>query len=481
MVDEREGLPMLPRVVDLFCGAGGLAVGFQAAGCQIDAAVDLDVVAGDTFRENLAILQPAAPPRVLTGLNSDLEHLDLALVVNRPPDILVGGPPCQGFSRLGRGKLDSLSDEGFEGDPRNQLYRRFLDAVRRWRPPALVMENVPGMVSVRGINYAAIVVGELAAAGYRVGYAQLNAVWFGVPQFRERLFFLGLREDLGMRPQAPLATNRVLLPDGYRRPLSRRVEKLPFEPDWERLEGELPVLFARGAGAAVTVSEALDDLPVLIDHLDGTALSRGDLHRLRAYRSDPHTAYARLMRTWPGLPPSDLVKDHVVRRTPRDYKTFRRMRHGDRYPQALRIARENFVEEVERRRLLGTAPTQDTPEWETLERKFVPPYPEGSFDDRWRKLIPDQPSWTVPAHLAKDSYSHIHHDSDQARMISVREAARLQSFADGFCFSGNMGDCFRQIGNAVPPLLAWAIAHSLLRTLGYEATPPPNLSGESQG
>jgi DNA (cytosine-5)-methyltransferase 1 len=92
------------------------------------------------------------------------------------------------------------------------------------------------------------------------------------------------------------------------------------------------------------------------------------------------------------------------------------------------------------------------------------------FLDKWRKLMADQPSWTVPAHLSKDTYSHIHHDSDQARMISVREAARLQSFPDQFRFQGNMGDCYRQIGNAVPPLLAWSIASTLLHLLGYNET-----------
>src|SRR6202011_5391969 len=119
----------------------------------------------------------------------------------------------------------------------------------------------------------------------------------------------------------------------------------------------------------------------------------------------------------------------------------------------------------------GSAPDPGTQEWEDFEAKFMPPYDEHDFPDKWRKLIPERPSWTVPAHLAKDSYSHIHYDGEQARMISVREAARLQSFPDAFLFTGNMGDCFRQIGNAVPPLLAWAIAAELLRVLGYRAIP----------
>ena len=172
------------------------------------------------------------------------------------------------------------------------------------------------------------------------------------------------------------------------------------------------------------------------------------------------------MRQWPGFPPADGVSDHVVRRTPRDYEVFRRMRPGDRYPEALAIAKAIMDEEVERLQATGCLPDRGTPAWEELKERFIPPYKVEEFPDKWGKLIPDRPSWTVPGHLAKDSYSHIHYDSTQARMISIREAARLQSFPDAFLFTGNMGDCFRQIGNAVPPLLARAVADALLGVLG---------------
>lgn len=464
---------MLPRVVDLFCGAGGLALGFRAAGCIIDAAVDADEISGETLRRNLSLLQPEVHPRVLAGEEFDLTDLDLARITVTPPDILIGGPPCQGFSRLGRGKLDSLSDEGFEGDPRNELYRHFLDAVRFWRPRAVVMENVPGMLSVRGVNYAVIVEGELADEGYRVGYAQLNSVWYGVPQFRERLFFIGIREDLGIRPEAPRESHRAPLTEGYRRPLREQMRPLAFDLDWERLEGELAIGFDAAAIPAVTVKEALEDLPPIDNYLLDDIATRGDFRRQHDYQQLPQNAYGRLMRSWPGLAAPTVLLDHVTRRTPRDYETFGRMQPGDRYPQAVAIASKRFEEAIARLTLLGLAPETGSPEWKRIEEQFVPPYPLGSFDDRWRKLIPDQPSWTVPAHLAHDSYSHIHYDGAQARMISVREAARLQSFPDSFQFTGNMGECFRQIGNAVPPLLAWAIAHRLLCQLGHQATPPP--------
>ena len=95
----------------------------------------------------------------------------------------------------------------------------------------------------------------------------------------------------------------------------------------------------------------------------------------------------------------------------------------------------------------------------------VPPYRNDAFHDKWRKLIANEPSWTLTAHLSKDTYSHIHYDSRQARTISVREAARLQSFPDGVEFAGNFGEQYRQIGNAVPPLLARAIASELFLQL----------------
>jgi DNA (cytosine-5)-methyltransferase 1 len=146
------------------------------------------------------------------------------------------------------------------------------------------------------------------------------------------------------------------------------------------------------------------------------------------------------------------------------------MKPGDRFPEALAIARAVRDEALARLQAAGTAPNPGTQEWDEFGARFVPPYDEHDFPDKWRKLIPDRPSWTVPAHLARDSYSHIHYDSVQARMISIREAARLQSFPDAFLFAGNMGDCFRQIGNAVPPLLARAVAQAVLRTLDRKIT-----------
>lgn len=464
-------------VIDLFAGAGGLSLGFAAAGCRILAAVDVDELAARTFTENFRKLQPEDPPTVLGGDEGDLEDLDLERVHEGPaPDFLIGGPPCQGFSRIGRAKLDSLYEEGFAEDPRNELYRRFLEAAEFWRPTVVLMENVPGMLSVAGRNVADDAAADLAGIGYSVGYGLLNAVWYGVPQFRERLFFVGIRSDLGLEPCLPDATHFAELPSGYSRPVGAWTLPLPFVA-----HRELHVKLDSASRPATTAREALEDLPEITDHLASqTHASRRDFRRMAEYRSSARSPFARLMRGWPSLDTATTIHDHVIRRTPRDYETFKRMLPGDRYPQALSIARQRFHEELARLHHLGVAPQTDSPAYRELERRFVPPYPLDVFVDKWRKLLPDQPSWTIPAHLSKDAYSHIHYDSAQARAISVREAARLQSFPDTYSFAGCMGDCFRQVGNAVPPLLSWAVATKLLDLVGLAGRPTP-LEGADAG
>jgi len=130
-----------------------------------------------------------------------------------------------------------------------------------------------------------------------------------------------------------------------------------------------------------------------------------------------------------------------------------------------------FKEKIERFRLEGKVIVEGSPEYEDLRRKTVPPYDHRKFPNKWRKMEPDAPVRTLMAHLGKDTYTHIHFDSTQARTISVREAARLQSFPDGFRFCGGMNAAFRQIGNAVPPLLVNVLACEILKVLGVPHAP----------
>lgn len=207
------------------------------------------------------------------------------------------------------------------------------------------------------------------------------------------------------------------------------------------------------------MGEAFADLPSFVSHLDKQQKYKSDRKTHPPLPYEPvENDYTRLMRSWDGLVYSTQVVDQYCRYTPRDFAIFRRMAHGDTYPDAVRIAGELFRE--------ATASWQaDSGQPYPRPEMFIPPYPLGKFADRWKKLDPSKPSWTVTAHLSKDCYSHIHPDSKQARTISIREAARLQSFPDSFDFMGNTGDSYRQIGNAVPPLLAQALAISICKHL----------------
>ena len=211
---------------------------------------------------------------------------------------------------------------------------------------------------------------------------------------------------------------------------------------------------------AVTVRQAIGDLPPITALRDGT-LPTGPrrFDTPCGYRPGRPSAYARVLRDWPGLESSvEGPRDHVIRKLPRDWPIFERMCPGDEYPAAHRIAEALLNDALHGRRETRVSAQE-------LRRRIVPPYRVDGFPNKWWKLHPDEPSRTLMAHLGKDSYSHIHFDDLQARTISVREAARLQSFPDGFVFAGSMNSAFRQIGNAVPPLLAYQIALTLKRTI----------------
>ena len=209
----------------------------------------------------------------------------------------------------------------------------------------------------------------------------------------------------------------------------------------------------------VSVREALGDLPRLRGHLETPPIPPTD--RDLPLRGTP-SPYVSGLRDWPLVRPPNALSGHWYRFTPRDFPIFRLMAQGDCYPEALEIAHSFF-----RARLsaMDSPPRPDTLAYQKLKDEIVPPYRNDAFHDKWQKLIADQPSWTLTAHLSKDSYSHIHYDSRQARTITVREAARLQSFPDGVEFCGNQGEKFRQIGNAVPPVLARAIARHIFDEL----------------
>ena len=481
----RRGLR--PRVLDLFAGCGGLSLGFQRAGFDIVGAVEHDPVAIQTHARNFSgtthpHFAAHSEPRDITEVEpaSLLDSLHLRGNPENAIDVIIGGPPCQAFARVGRAKLREIDQhpEAFTHDPRSNLYLRYLQYVQELMPLALLIENVPDVMNFAGQNLAEEICENLKQIGYRAGYTLLNAAYYGVPQMRDRMFLIAFRDELDLQVQFPAPTHWVDLPPGYTG--SRHVALRVLIENGHRLDLRqlpLPGLEPAEQGfidppspdpqllPAVTVENALADLPpIMAQQLhDAGQLKRGTRRfvELTPYRDDVEpTRFAADMRNWPRFKNKQGVRDHVIRSLPRDYRIFARMQPGDQYPQAHALA-ESLCEEERRRRQI----TVDSAEHELLKSAMIPPYDPGKFPNKWRKLEADLPSRTLMAHIGKDTYSHIHYDSQQARTISVREAARLQSFPDGFEFAGTMNPAFRQIGNAVPPLLACALAKTIRRQL----------------
>lgn len=460
-----------PRTLELCSGCGGLSLGLAAAGFSLQAHVENDSTAAKSYALNFkappgVTAEAWAGPRDMVEQAADQVVRDLGLSSRAVEafDVLAAGLPCQAFARIGRSKLRSIAKdnetEAYRSDPRARLYKRFLEYVEATQPVAIVIENVPDVLNFGGHNVPQEICETLEESGYIARYTLLNAVFYGVPQVRERLFLIAVDASLGLPPSTPVPTRSVELPSGYE---SARAVALRHVPSGASHFLKIPEADAFLPGA-VSVREALADLPWISEHFsDPDAMRRRKLTDALSYRKQTEpSAYARLMREWPGYPGGEGVGGHLVRLTPRDFPIFHRMPVGADYPQALAIAEEIFAERMATKR---SRPKQGSKAWRELRAQFVPPYDPGKFPNKWWKLDPDLPSRTLTAHMGKDTYSHIHWDSRQQRTISVREAARLQSFPDGFQFAGAMNAAFRQIGNAVPPLLARAVAEQLRRDL----------------
>jgi len=466
-----------PRVLDLFAGCGGLSLGFNAAGYDIIAAMEIDEHASQSHAMNFcrgqsqAEIERHAKSRDIVAIDPEclVEEFNLG-PVEEAFDVIIGGPPCQAYARVGRAKLREVAEhpEAFKVDPRGNLYLRYLHYVKTLKPLALLMENVPDILNYGGHNIVQEMVEALDGLGYEARYSLINSAHHGVPQMRDRVFMIGFRKELKATIRFPKATHQCKLPQGYE---GTRAVALKLIDLFGGSNYVQPDLGHEKLPFAVTTAEAISDLPSVTLHKEGK-LRRGarrftELSRYRKIPQDKISEYARLMRTWRGYEGGEGVYDHVLRYLPRDTLIFENMKEGDEYPAAHKVATKLFESEAARRRI-----KPNTKDWEALYRAMVPPYPVHNFPNRWWKLRSDWPSRTLMAHIGKDTYSHIHYDSSQGRVITVREAARLQSFPDGFVFAGTMNPAFRQIGNAVPPIMAREIAlemrASIWEAVGFE-------------
>lgn len=364
------------KMVDLFCGSGGLSLGFTQEGFTTVLANDIQEVCVDTYAHN----HPETPRnRIILGDIKEkvVDHLD-ELLEDVAVDIVVGGPPCQGFSMANRQRLID--------DPRNKLYKYFVQTVEKVKPPFFVMENVKGMLSVKDQ-----VIEDFEKIGYNVVAHILNAKNFGVPQNRERLIYIG---------------NRV---GEDNEQVFREIEELSRKiPDHVLSDA----LFGLRALKASTRKNSTD----LDTEESGRKIDHDYIQKQNEYIS-----YINQGRHYPA------VLNHKARyNNDRDIEIFRRLNPGDK----------------------STDP----------KIADIMPYSRrnGIFKDKYFKLEPDKVCKTITAHMKFDCNMYIH--PYQARGLTPREAARVQSYPDDYFFRGAYTKTYMQIGNSVPPLLGRAIA-----------------------
>ncbi len=417
--------------VDLFAGAGGLSEGFRQAGFRVLAGSDNDPDASATFVHNFPeaqfILGDVRAPAIKERL------LEFA----RRATVLIGGPPCQAFSQV-RNHTRVIED------PRNALYREFVDVLSQSLPLAFVVENVTG-IDQMGVREQ--ITTDLKLYGeYSVRSQVVDAADFGVPQTRKRLLFIGLRSSLGIEPPALAGTGAI--------------EAMSLV----RFNGSLPPRYkikGNGDPSSHRLRAALSDSEDLA--VVSTAQAISDLSRLPAgSRSDirpysdlpaPQSAYQRMMRNGAG----DFVTNVQVPRINRDTKLrLQAIPQGGNH--------RDLSEELLERYITGHLSGQNNGSGRLSRRHFY----------AYRRLHPKIWAWTL--NTKADAAYHYRYP----RALSVREFARLQSFPDRFVFKtdprrgaiegrhdgGPAHSRYRQVGNAVPPLLACAIArelHAVLR------------------
>lgn len=282
-------------------------------------------------------------------------------------------------------------------DPRNRLYREFTRVLDELRPKAFVMENVPNIVGMKNGHFRDLILASFKEAGYEAGIVLVSAADFGVPQIRKRVFFIGVRDDL-------------VFSDDHMSLFTAALNKRKCE-------------------RPVTVDQAISDLPRHVSR-DDSELEYPRLGRGRC------PDYQRVMRL-------DCDSD-VLSADWKQANISRPFRLYNHHTKGIEARRQKIIRQV-----------KPGGNGDTISRRLW----KGTRAHKWRRLDPACPSYTILAQMHRDLSEWIHPRFD--RWISVREAARLQSFHDGFVFQGSESQQLKQVGNAVPPLLALAVADSV--------------------
>ena len=382
-------------LVDMFCGAGGLSLGFIHEGCRVIFANDVDELCMETYKYN----HPETPVNAMKceDIRNFVGKIDE--YITEDVDIVIGGPPCQGFSSANK-------HHRVINDPRNELYKYYIKVVESLAPKIVVMENVRGMLKVADQvveDYETIIAKKSGKEySYSIAYRLLNSADFKVAQSRERLIYIALRNDI--------------------------VETSGQTPEniFERIE-------RTNAGNAVyNLSSALEGVRELeppetmgVGELDTEEAGRKiDVNRFNGLENE----YLQLINDNREM---NLVLNHKARYcSPVNHEIYRRLNQGD-------DATNEKIADI-----------------------FPYAHRNDKFKDKYFRLHADRPCRTITAHLRADCHSHIH--PVEARTLTPREAARVQSFPDDYLFLGPYLKTYIQIGNAVPPLMARGIAKTLV-------------------
>lgn len=416
---SNNDISVLPNAnytfIDLFAGCGGLSEGFVQAGFLPIAHVEMNDEACDTLRTRSCyhfccthgkeqvyfdyikgqisrndlynqvpsnIIDPVINAEISDSSIGDIFKQIHKLAGKKSIDLIIGGPPCQAYSLLGR-HMKTMED-----DPRTLLYLQYGKFLEEFHPKGFVFENVPGLLSAKKGEHFKNLQAYFKSLGYKVNYKMLTASDYGVLQERHRLIIVGWRENLDL---------------GYPS-FKTKITK-------------------------AVVNDILEDLP---------KLKAGEIQEVAKYES----------------PINQYLKDSGIRSENENFVTqniTRPVNENDAkiYAFAIKLWNEKHS------RLKYT----DLPSTLRTQKN------EGSFLDRFKVVDGEGKSHTIVAHLSKDGHYYIHPDIKYCRSLSVREAARLQSFPDNFYFEGSRSAIFKQIGNAVPPLMAKSIAESIKEML----------------
>ena len=391
--------------IDLFAGCGGLSEGFYRQGFKALAHVEIDHWACETLRTRMKFYgyKDYDKEVIEHDITSDdiLERID-NVVNGRTVDIIIGGPPCQAYSTAGRVR----DGKRMASDPRNYLFESYVKILEYFSPKFFVFENVTGLLSAQ-VKNAPIFPKVLKALGNKykvIGNPEVlvhNTADYGVPQLRKRVIIIGVRKDI----------------DKSAEELYESIIKTHWNP--ETLSNE-----KKGKKRFVDVRQAIGDLPPVEPGHDAST---------ETFDYPCNNEYLKRIGKQ-GIYP---LMDHIARK------------HND-------LDRERFQVMIHNHWSFGQL-RREMPQYEHEHARVF----DNSYVVQWWDL----PSKTILAHIHKDGFQFIHPDEEQRRTFTVREAARIQSFPDDFEFKGSRGEKYKQIGNAVPPLFAEALAKSIKKNL----------------